>query len=761
MAFNFKTNIDPILVPIRPLNGMVRNLPPTRLEPGSFFTLSNLYVTPDGLLKKPEYILFAGGTQINELDRPLLGIAPVWDASGSQYAALLTNRYLYGVTAYSDPSPVYWTYSIGYVSVSGTAVTGYGTDWDNAGAYILPGDYIVIDADGSGDGPEEVEIAGVDDHNTLTLLSTPSGTYTVTEHMEYGNCEDVNSPTLDGGVSGPTGGTWARSSAEMKGDSYSWVLTKTTAAGAGNAGVDLTDNILTNDMHGLTAGSTYYFSLWMKTDATIGKAGIAVNEYYGAAWHTVGTIIYNTAQLTWESFSTSLTLNGSTTAVTIELVIDTDEEIGTVCYIDDISLISSGVDYSIRRRFNVDNDYLLDYVTVDNKLAIVDHTRPPYSFDGTTFGLYDSDVTYIPAAITYFGSMLWLGNIIESGAYYKNRLRWSSPTDHTSFSDADYLDLDKTKGPGEIKRIISLNRWLVAYCNDEIFIGTPSNLTYLPYSFQPVDTGRIGLIGPRAVASVPNAHVFLGQNDVYTLSAEGVKGVNCPVIKSMIDNCSDPSRVFVVTDTKNDRVVFGIPESGSFITKIWSWNIKSNGWSYEDVSATSLSNPGLELKTSWDDLSAIISEDNWDTGMGDFSSWQSIGNTTSTDSLFRTDDGYIYQLGEKSIIDLSSNLTVLLETGDMDLGQPDKNKTFLRFNIRLNERPSGPVLFTINYSTDGGYTWVNGGQLSITSSQIEGKVDFIATGSVIRFRCTESSIYRYSITEIGVKYRERGIEYVY
>ena len=760
MAFNFKTNIDPILVPIRPLGGMIRDAPSTRIPPGHFFTLSNLYVMTDGLTKRPEYIAFSGGSQIDANDRPIIGIAPVWHTDGSQYAALLTSRYLYGISAYAAPVAAYWTYSTGYVTVSGTAVSGYGTDWDNSTEYILAGDYIVIDADGSGDGPEEIEIASVDDHNSITLTSAPTGTYTATEHMEYGDCEDTNSPTLDGGTSNLAGGTWARSAAVTKGGAYSWVLTKTTAAGAGVAEVDLTDNVLTTDLHGLTAGNTYYISLWIYSDATVGASQVEVVEYYGAAWHTV-TTFSNATQSAWELHSFEFTLNGSATAASLGLSIHTDEAVGTVLYLDDISISDVGADYSIRRRFNVDPDFLLDYTSVVNTLVIADHKRPPYAYDGSTFGLYDSDITYIPGAITYFGSRLWMGNTIESNVHYKTRLRWSSPTDLTSFSAADYLDLDKTKGVGVIKRLISLNRWLVAYLNDEVFIGTPSNLTDLPYSFHPVDTGRIGLIGSRAVASIPNAHVFVGQNDVYTLSTEGVKSIKCPVTRSLIDNCADPSRIFAVTDTKNDRVVFGVPEGGSYIAKIWSWDFKTNGWSYEDVSATSLSNPGLQLQITWDDLPAILSVDNWDTGMADFANWDSIGGATSTDSLFRSEDGYTYQLGDRGTTDISSGVTATFETGDMDLDKPDTHKTFLRFSLRLKERPSSALQFVISYSVNGGYTWTNGGYLRITASQIEGKVDFIATGSTLRVRCTESSVHRYSIVEIGIRYRDRGIEYVY
>lgn len=760
MAFNFKTNIDPILVPIRPLGGMVRNESTTSIKLGQFYTLSNLYVTDKGLLKRPGYTLYSGGSQIDFNDRPIISIASVWNTNGAQYGSLLTSRYLYAISPYTAPNPVYWTYDTGLITISGTTVTGYSTDWDNVSEYIHPRDYIVIDADGSGDGPEEIEIESIDASDTLTLTATPTGTYTTVEHMEYGDCESINSPTLDGGHY-VNAGVWVRTDTEVKEGTYSWVLIKTSVAGPGAATlVSLNDTQLSTDMHGLTAGSKYYISLWMFSDATIGNATFTIYEYYSGGWHEA-VAFDNEAQSTWEQKQIEFTLNSAATGIDIQVEIATSEAINTVLHIDDVSLITLDLDYSIRRRFNVDPKYLLDYTVVPNKLIITDHKRPPYFYNGSSFSIYDAALTYIPACIVAFGSRLWMGNIIESGLYYRNRVRWSSPTDLTSFAAADYLDINKTKGSGELKRLMGLNRWLVSYFKDELFIGTPSNLTGLPYSFQPIDTGGIGLIGARALASISNRHIFVGQNGVYTLSSEGFNRIDCPIDSYVIDSCSDPSYIFVISDLSNDRVVLGFPESTSTMTRLWSWNLKTNGWSYEDVSATSLSSPKIELNIGWDDLPGLLSSDNWDTGMVDFSNWDSINTSISSSGVFRTENGYIYLLGPRIEANTASPVTVTIETGDITLDKPDVQKTFLRFSLRLKSRPSAALRFNTTYSTDGGYTWRNAGNLTITSGQIEGKVDFVCTGSTIRIRCTESSIYRYTITEMGIRYRERGIEYVY
>ena len=757
MAFNLKSKIDPVSLPVRPLGGMVRDVSPTTLKPGLFWTVSNYYVTKQGLRKRYGYGYYCGGNAVNSSDQPIVAVAPVWKTDGTQFACLLTSRYLYTITGYSTPTAAYWTYTTGLLSVSGTAVTGYGTDWNAAANYLQAGDYIVLDADGSGDGPEEIKIGAITDHNTLTLDTAASGTYAATEAVEYGDCENANSPTLDGGTSGLADATWARSSSQKKGGVYSWVLTKSAAAGVDPGVVYLTDNTNNTDMHGLTAGNTYYVSLWMYSDVgTVTNATVKFQEYYGGSWHDTLSFDPDTAS-TWESKSSSVTLNATTTAVTIEVTIATAEDAGKVLYIDELSVLSGGVDHIIRRAFTALEPYLLDWVSIDNKLVIADHVRPLYGYDGSSFSIYDTAVTYIPGCVAYFGDRLWIGNVIESGVYHRYRIRWSSTTDHTSFSAADYLDLPYTIG--ELKRLVPLGNMLVAYFADAIYLGRRSNLVDLPYTFQRIETGGVGLTGSRAVASALNGHCFVGQDDIYYLSNAGLKKLDCPVADTMIDNCANFDRVYVVDDPNNGRVLFGFPEGTSYISKIWIYHYRTKQWSYEDLNATSISNPMLDLGLTWQDLSAIISQDDWNTGMNDFATWDSIGDgTTASRRIYRTQTGYIYQLSDSSGDDASSNITTLFETGDIDFGVPDVDKTFYRFRMKLAERPTAALTFTVSYSLDSGNTWSSGANLVISTTQ-EGKIDFIATGSHIRFRVTESSSADpYTVTEIGIRLNKRGSE---
>jgi hypothetical protein len=601
-----------------------------------------------------------------------------------------------------------------------------------------------------------VRIDSIVDQNTITLESEPD-IAAVTEYMEYGDCENANSPTLDAGSTGLTNGTWARSIAQFKSGLSSWVLTKTSAVGAGEASVNLADNETTTDMHGLTAGDTYLFSLWAYTDAAVlANTTIKFQEYHTAAWND--SIEFSCAAAsTWENFSESITLNASTTGIRIELVIHTDEAIGTVLYIDDISLVENGNLYAIYRAFNVDDTTLLDWTVADGKLIVADHARPLYAYDGTTFTIYDSDVTYIPACVTFFSDRLWIANTIEDGVYYYQRLRWSSPTDRTSFDPGDYIDLPYTAGP--IKRIVPLGRFLAVYFQDTIFVGVPSNLAYLPYAFKQFETGSKGLIGARAVTTVMGGHFFVGQDDVYYFSGQELKALNCPVVEAMILSCQDRRRIYAINDVSNNRILFGMPETGKYIEKMWSYSYKTQQWSYDNVTATSLSSPALDLGLSWDDLATYLSVNTWDEGMLTFESWDSIGSIIASNKVYKSESGLLTQLSDNSGSDDGTAYTTTFETSDMDFNELDKDKSFFQFRLKLAERPEVALNFYITYSLDGGYTWTDCGILTVPITARESKVDFIATGSAIRFKVTETSTaLPYTVTELSLRLCTKGDE---
>ena len=421
----------------------------------------------------------------------------------------------------------------------------------------------------------------------------------------------------------------------------------------------------------------------------------------------------------------------------------------------------AGTTWAIYKRFHVVNETLLDWTTADNKLIITDNKRTPYSFDGTTLTEFDSGISYVCGCLCVMDQRLWLGNIKESGVYHRTRLRWSSATDKTDLDAVFFLDIDHP-GSGALRRLLPLGNLLVAYFDDGIHIGRQTNIPLLPRAFQIVESGRIGLIGHRAVTGFLNGHAFVGQDDIYFLSAQGLERIGTPVLEATIHACKRPDKIFAVFDPLNERLVFGFPEAGAEIEKIWSYNYKTKAWSYDLVSCTSLSNPLLDLNLTWSDMtdSGPLAADTW-TGLGAaFPAWGDIKGDVSFMELFYSQSGYLLKYTKTSTDDNGVAIPLMITTGDLDFGVPDTDKTIRRLTLRLNHRPTGDLLFLIEGSDDSGNTWKNLGNLLIDTDHIEGRVDFFLTGSALRLKLTSTNrSQKYTISDFTMRIYGRGVEF--
>jgi hypothetical protein len=111
-------------------------------------------------------------------------------------------------------------------------------------------------------------------------------TYEGFDFIDRGDCESATPPMLTGETVpvATVNGTWARSGVQKYTGSYSWLLTKTTAGGAGEAICYLCDTSAVNDMHGLVAGNTYKLHAHVYSDVvTPSQVSLVLLEYYAAS----------------------------------------------------------------------------------------------------------------------------------------------------------------------------------------------------------------------------------------------------------------------------------------------------------------------------------------------------------------------------------------------------------------------------------------------------------------------------------------------
>ena len=528
--------------------------------------------------------------------------------------------------------------------------------------------------------------------------------------------------------------------------------------------------------------------LW-KTDGTQ-QAFLITNRYaYQFALNTSptakhwvtsdGTISIGSTSITgsgteWQSAHT----NGWIIAGDV-IVLSGTESTGIATVNTDTSIVLSSAPatnayttYYIRRTFQVDDSHLPDSAVVagaTNKVMIADYSRPPYTYDGTSFTTISETLLYVPACVLYFGGSrsdrLWMGNIKEvttndftSETIYRQRIRWSSATDPTSFTAADYIDLPYASGA--IKKMVNIGSLMLVFMADALFYGRPSNIPNLPYVFDRVGTNNIGLVGVKAIVGKGNGWFFVGQDNIYWIGEDlKLQPIGTPVVNETIKNCDTPEKIYACLDTTHSRVMFGFPESGESISKVWSFDYNSKGWSYSDVSGTFIANPLLELTATINGLdSDAATIDTLDAVHGTIDAMGSA--ISSISKAFRGHDGYISELSDEGATDNGVGIEAEIHTGDIDLGLPDIDKTFLRLTLRLLDNPSGTLTFTLYTSGDGGDSWTDKGNFSIASTKREGKIDFRHTCSALRVRLTSaSSVTPYVISELVVRAAPRELEY--
>src|SRR6056297_3166611 len=156
------------VVSTRPLSkGMFRDRATQLIEDGGFFTIRNAIAGPRGIYRRPAFFEIAAGDAFrdNAID------TKSWvQSNGSVIETLITESTVYDLSKIGGLTEIPLEYTTGTVaSADGDTVTGTSTAWQNASDWneVMPGDYFVLDSDGTA-----VRISAVNSATELELAST-------------------------------------------------------------------------------------------------------------------------------------------------------------------------------------------------------------------------------------------------------------------------------------------------------------------------------------------------------------------------------------------------------------------------------------------------------------------------------------------------------------------------------------------------------------------------------------------------------------
>lgn len=453
-------------------------------------------------------------------------------------------------------------------------------------------------------------------------------------------------------------------------------------------------------------------------------------------------------------------------AGTNETLVITSTSVKKFDFINGFSSISGGDDI-----FSTDKINNIDWTIIQedgaNKVLFADGSGVLKVYDGTGVSTYDSTYTN-PKVVEWSENRLFIGSPDDSKG---NWLVWSEILDPDQLEETNYLIFSEEMD--RILRLKDMGNLLICFFPKAIYFGRPTNAADLPYAFTKVPTGGIGLIGKKALTEYNDGLFFVGQDDVYFFSAENaLQAVGSPVVKEMIKNCQFKEGIYCATDPVNDSLIVGVPGGSENIEELWYFNYKAGAWSHSPISCDMIATLGVYTGYKWTDdgsspQTMTIDGNEIETwggtnGFEDYGyrTWRSLEKSIAYRDLFIGADGMLYQSDDLANVDSGNGfISVILETGDIDLNLPDTDKTFNRLSMKIDRIAVQDILFDVFTSNDRGRNWTYRGAMRIDADSDETYVNFRAKGSTCRFRITSlSDSDPYIINEIIIRGRVRGLQ---
>jgi len=386
----------------------------------------------------------------------------------------------------------------------------------------------------------------------------------------------------------------------------------------------------------------------------------------------------------------------------------------------------------------------------------------PLHFPGTP----DTPSYNAAKTVMYYGGRLYFGNVLLTGATYRQRTVWTEVLDLQETPADAYQDMDET--PGQILKLVGLGSLAFCYFNDAAYYGRQTNLAGLPYSFTRLDTGGVGLAGIRAASTFLDGQLFVSSDDIYYVTpSAGISPIGMPVLAGSVKRSYDAGtldRTQVKVDVPRQRVLIGFCFGDNYFQEIYAFNYTTKAWSFwaqEHVTAFNTLSFADEIQ--YDDIDPA-------DDYADYTDvpYSALG-TAFADRMctFVDPAGYLNVLEFCALADtLAGGSTVpvdcVIETGDMDFEMPDMTKTITELRVKVSnaENPrTQPISFVVTGSLDRGDSWKALGNLVIPSSKSEGSVGFRLTGSHVRFRLTSASVVEpYELTEMTLRVVLRDLE---
>lgn len=258
--------------------------------------------------------------------------------------------------------------------------------------------------------------------------------------------------------------------------------------------------------------------------------------------------------------------------------------IGTTSYLYR-SVGGAPVDLSKSGGYNTPASGRWEFANFSGRVIAVNGEAKPQSFvmgTSTAFADLTSD-DVIAKTVAIVRGFVFLGNMIEAGVYYKNRVRWSALEDPTDFTAAvatqsDYQDLYGEQEIGEVQVVVGGENATI-FCEKAIFLATYIGGEII-FQFDQI-SNNLGTPAPQSVAAHGNTIFFLGNNGFYALAG----GMLMPIGEGKVDNTffaevytAEIDTVTGTIDPARNLYIVALPTSTGVLSKLYIYNWLSKRW---------------------------------------------------------------------------------------------------------------------------------------------------------------------------------------
>lgn len=232
-----------------------------------------------------------------------------------------------------------------------------------------------------------------------------------------------------------------------------------------------------------------------------------------------------------------------------------------------------------------------------------------------------------------------------------------------------------------------------------IWLATKQPVAEDPFNTYAAVPG-VGCNCPYSTAVIPGGIVFADQRTekIYAYTpGELPQSISTNIEKQLFASIANPLDVFGSYDNRNNEYSISIPLVGTAITRVWTFNFRTQAWSYDErVNLSCISDiEGAAQELTIDDLTGTI-----DQLIGTID--QLVGEVTSaTSRLYGFSDGSLEL--ERLAADIDDDVPYTTSITSKTFYLPVIDAYVARTRYEFIART--PSIIALYYSTDGGKSW--------------------------------------------------------